>query len=205
MADKFIEIDGSELLRIAEALKESPKEIRLAVAHAANETAKSVRTKVGKEVNAEYAIKQRDIKKTIKIRRAKVNSATAEVISEGERIPLHYFKHSPKNEKRTRYGVKAQVKREGGLKVIKPNSAGNKAFKVKIHDSSMIFIRKGEKRIPIKKLHTLSVPQMISDINGKSPVIKRIQLHTQKELAKKVDQEINYRLDKIAKEAGEKK
>ena len=43
MAEKFIEINGEELFKIVEALQNTPKEIRPAIAHAVNKTLDSTR------------------------------------------------------------------------------------------------------------------------------------------------------------------
>ncbi len=207
MAEKLFDIDANELFKIIDALKDTPKEIRPAIAHAVNKTLETTQTKIKKEVTSEYAIKQKVLtakdgkgNKPLKLERANVNNLTGAAVSTGYQIATYKFPHIPKATVRTKYGVKVQVKKGGGKKPISFN--GNKAFKINVHSNSMVFARKGKERYPIKKLYALSVPQMISDMSGKKDSIRRIQEHAARELPKKVDQEINYRLDKIIKERG---
>ena len=207
MAEKLIEIDGKELFKVVEALKKYPKEIRPAIASAVNKTMDSTVTQIKKEVATEYTIKQKDIAKAITKKRAKVNNLTAAAIAEGGQVALYKFQHTPNApppKQRYKQPVKVKVKKSGGKITVK-NKAGNKAFIQTMNGANMIFARKGKKRYPIEKLFSLSVPQMISDKNDSKGSIKRIKERTEEMLTKKIDQEINYRLDKVAKEGGAKK
>ena len=65
----------------------------------------------------------------------------------------------------------------------------------------MVWARKGKKRYPIEKLYAMSVPQMISDKNDSKGSIQRIKARTQEMLEKNVEQEINYRMLKLGREA----
>lgn len=202
MAEKLIEIDGRELFKVVKALENYPKEIRPAIASAVNKTMDSAVTQIKKEVAAEYTIKQKDIAKAIKKNKANVNKLTAAAIAEGGQVALYKFQHSPQApppKQRYKQPVKVKVKKSGNKAVVK-NKAGNKGFIQTMNGHNMIFARKGKKRYPIEKLFSLSVPQMISDKNDSKGSIKRIKARTEEMLVKKIDQEINYRLEKVAKE-----
>ena len=208
-----IEIDGEGLFKIIDSLSDFPKEVRPAIAHAINKTMDSTLTQVKKEVSSEYTIKQKDVAKTIKRERAKVNNLSSTATSLGSPIPVYKFKHSPTKPPDPKIGykqpVRATIKKGSGRKLVK-NKAGNKGFILKItskkrnEEYNMIFARKGKKRYPIDRIFSLSIPQMISDESGKKGSIQRIQARSQEMLDKKIEQEINYRLDKVNKEAGGK-
>ena len=203
MAEKFIDIDGEALFKVVEALQHAPKEIRPAIAHAINKTMDSTITQVKREVAAEYTIKQKDVSKAITRKRATVSKLTGAAIAEGGQVALYKFKHTPVQpppKQIYKQQVKAQVKKNGGKKPVK-NKAGNKAFVQTVSGNHMIFARVRKSRLPIEKLFALSVPQMISDKNDSKGSIQRIKARTEEMLEKKIEQEINYRLLKIQKEA----
>lgn len=206
---KIIDINAEGLLKVVKELEKFPSEIRPAMARAVNRTIDSTNTKVKREVAAEYAVKQKEIAKEIKKERANVNKLTGALVAEGSPTPLYRFSHTPQLPNvRTRYGVKVKVKKSGGKKKILHH--GNKAFilAIKRKDDSaanMIFARRRNTRYPIDKLFTLSVPQMISDLDGEKGTIQRIKAHANQTLEKTIDQEINYRLDKMAKKAEKEK
>lgn len=206
--EKVIEIDGEPLKKIAKALSRLPKELNPAIASAVNKTMDSAVTQIKKEVAKEYTVKQKDIAKAIVKKRATTSNLTAAAIAEGGQVALYKFKHTPIEPPKSlgigvnsyKQPVKAQVKKGGSKKVVK-NKVGNKAFIRTFHGNHMIFARKGKNRYPIEKLFALSIPQMISDKNDSKGSIKRIKARTNEMLEKKVEQEINYRLDKVSKQA----
>lgn len=222
MAEQLIEIDGQELFKVVDALRDFPKEIRPAIASAVNKTMDSTVTQIKKEIVAEYTVKQvfllgskkKGIEGAIKKKRATVNNFTASAIAEGGQVALYKFQHTPTNPPKSlgwgknsyRQPVKAMVKKGGRKKnvVYSNGEKSYKAFIVKRNGANMIFARTSDKRLPIKKLFALSVPQMISDKNDSKASIKRIKTRAEEMLIKKVDQEINYRLEKIAKGGAKK-
>ena len=205
--DIGIEVNSEGLFKIIDSLSEFPKEIRPAIAHAINKTMDSTITQVKKEVSAEYTIKQKDVAQSIKRERAKVNNLSSTSTSLGNPIPVYKFKHTPMKPPDPKIGykqpVRATIKKGSGRKIVK-NKVGNKGFILKRNGFNMIFARKGSKPYPIERIFSLSIPQMISDKDGKKGSVHRIQARAQEMLDKKIEQEINYRLDKVKKEAGGK-
>lgn len=209
-----IEVNSKNLLKVIDSLSEFPKEIRPAIARVINKTMDSTITQVKKEVNAEYTIKQKDVAQSIKRERAKVNKLTSTSTSLGNPIPVYKFKHTPQKPPDPKVGykqpVRATIKKGSGRKLVK-NKVGNKGFILKMKSKksdegiNMIFARKGKRRYPIERIFSLSIPQMISDEEGRKGSIQRIQARAEEMLDKKVEQEINYRLDKVKKEAGGEK
>lgn len=199
MAQQYISIDAEPLLKVAQELQEIPKAILPAMVSVVNRTMDSTITQIKKEVSSEYTIKQKDVAKAIKRTRATKARLSSVAVATGGQVALYKFRHTPTSpppKQRYKQPVKAQVKKSGGKQVV--ISDGNKAFVQNVNGHAMIFARKkGVKRLPIKKLFALSVPQMIADKNDSKGSIKRIQARAQEMLEKKVNQEINYRLSKI--------
>lgn len=198
MAEQFISIDAEPLIKVVEGLNEFPKEILPAMVSAVNRTLDTTVTQIKREVATEYTVKQKDITKSIKKTRATKTRLSAVAIASGGQVALYKFRHSPTNpppKQRYKQPVKAQVKKNGSKKTVIYKS--NKAFVQTVHGNNMIFVREGRKRLPIKKLFALSVPQMIADKNDSKGSIVRIQARAQEILEKRVNQEITYRLNKI--------
>ena len=215
MAETFIDIDVSELTRIVEELVEFPEQIKPAIVRAINSTLTTATKATAQEIRKEYAVGEvADIKGgTIKIGTEKVkikgvfrlkkatrSDFTAALIAGGGQTGLYKFRRTPKEpppKQRYKNKVRVMVKKSGGKKVVKHN--GNLAFLQPIHGRATIFAREGRARFPIKKLYSLSVPQMISDKAATKPSVKRIQARVQQELSVKVQKEIKYRLSLVGK------
>lgn len=198
MADQLISINAEPLIKVVEELNEFPKEILPAMVSAVNRTLDTTVTQIKREVATEYTVKQKDITKAIKKTRATKARLSAVAIASGGQVALYKFRHTPNNpppKQRYKQPVKAQVKKNGSKKPV--IYKGNKAFVQSVHGNNMIFVREGRKRLPIKKLFALSVPQMIADKNDSKGSIVRIQARAQEMLEKRVNQEITYRLEKI--------
>jgi hypothetical protein len=109
---------------------------------------------------------------------------------------LGKFQHTPKNYSKKAKSVKVKVKKSEGFKVIKTSPA---AFVQTIYGGEAdIYKRKDNKRFPVVKLRTLSIPQMISN----DKVMKNIQEAAGKKLQERINHEINWRIDKAAGKGG---
>ncbi|MGN1062279.1 MAG: phage tail protein [Candidatus Scatosoma sp.] len=197
--EKQIVIDGTSLVKICEKLSEFPKEVPKAISSVANRTIASARTQMKREVTGHYTVKSSDVLKTISVKKSTPKTLKASATASGGQVALYKFKHKPTNPPpRQRYvrPVTAQVQKAGGEKVV--IHKGNKAFIQTMNGANMIFARKGKKRYPIKKLYALSIPQMISNKDGTNQSAVRIQVRTQQIFEKRVNHEIQYRLNKIS-------
>ena len=203
MSQQFISIDAEPLLKVAQELYKFPKEVLPAMVSAVNRTLDSTVTQIKREAAAEYTVKQKDIADAIKKTRATKARLSAVAVASGGQVALYKFRHTPTSpppKQRYKQPVKAQVKKNGGKQAVV--SEGNKAFVQTVNGQHMIFARKkGAKRLPIKKLFALSVPQMIADKNDSKGSLKRIQARAEEMLEKRVNAEIEYRLKKVNGEA----
>lgn len=189
MASSFY-VDTRGLSSIRIDLQSISKQIPGATKSALNRTVDFAATKTVKEVTNEYTIKGKSVKSTMKKVKAKGSSLYAYISSRGGEIPLGKFQHTPRKYSRRAKVVKVKVKKSGGYKAVNTKPG---AFVQKIYgDDFDIYKRKGNKKMPVIKLKSLSVPQMINN----EKVIKNIQDAAAQKLQERVNHEIEWRLNK---------
>lgn len=197
MGKDNIFVDTKELNKIAIELKGLEKEVPGAVASALNRTVDTINTSIARMVTQEYAIKAGDVKKTIKKHKAQKGSLSAGLVSRGHTLSLAHFQFTPKQPgKKTK--VKVKIKRQGGKKVVNTSPAAFVASTgATTEDKTQynVFHRVGDKRLPIKVIRTLSIPQMI----GNDKITSQVQEVAQKKLDERIKHEIEFRLDKAKK------
>lgn len=136
-----------------------------------NDVGSKVRTQSTKAVRQRYNIKAKTIKDNMKIKRSRYNDlGFAMQIESGRRNIIHF------GARQTKRGVSVRVKKSSGTKVVKGGFIGN--------NGRTVFKRVKDKRLPIKALKTLSIPQMfnkevLSDVDKEvsSTYAKRFQHH----------------------------
>lgn len=185
-------VDTEELKRVAVELSAFPKVAPKAMSAALNRTIATVKTDMRREAVAAYEVKSGDVSKSLSVKRATPNRLTAEAISVGRPIALIHFKVKPRKPptKRTNKQVLVKIKKSEGYAAVgtKPS-----AFVQSANGAVNVFKRTGKSRLPIKRLYSLSVPQMISN----EQVITRIKDKAHETLNKRVTHEIEYRLNKL--------
>lgn len=170
------------------------KNMPLATASAMKTTLDYTATRIVREVTSEYTVKRKDIIPTMKKVHANPNSLYAYITSVGRQVPLGRFVHTPRKYNPRTKNVKVKVKRQGGYKVV---TTEPKAFVQEMGGQSEILRRKDSRRMPVYKLRSLSIPQMISN----EEVIARITRDAEAKLKQRIDHEIKWRLNKAAKKA----
>lgn len=186
-----IEVDTKALKRVAvELFDVSKKDVPKAVVSALNRTIQMVGTDMKREAVKNYEIKAGDVQKTLKLKKATAGEMQAAAQSTGRPLGLFHFKVKPRKATTNKQkSIKVKIKKTEGYKDIKTNP---KSF-IANHNALNVFRRVGKKRLPIKRLVTLSIPQMIS-----SPVaLKNIQHNAEVNLEKRINHEIEYRLSKV--------
>ena len=186
-----IEVDTKALKRVAIELADvSKKDVPKAIVSALNRTIQTVGTDMKREAVARYEIKSGDVQKTLKLKRASASQMQAAAQSTGKPLGLFHFKVKPRKRPTKRIkAVKVKIKKSDGYKEIKTNP---KAF-IANKNALNVFKRVGEKRLPIVRLTTLSIPQMISNPEA----LANIQKHAEETLEKRTAHEIEYRLSKV--------
>ena len=187
-----VEIDAKQLQKVAVELSEIPKVAPKAMAAALNRTISTVKTDMKREAVAAYEIKGADVTKTLRMRKASPSYLRAEVSSIGQPVALIHFKVKPKNPptRRTNKQLQVKIKKSDGYKTIKRKPS---AFVQNINGRNNVFAREGKNRLPISRLYSLSIPQMISN----DGVLQKITDKANETLEKRVQHEIEYRLNKI--------
>lgn len=184
-------VDTKQIKKVAIELQKLPGQIPKATAQAMNRTIDHIYTQTSREVRKDYAIKDKDVKSTL--RKIKVTSGrlAGAVISKGRTLTLyHHFRVSPSNPLRgKRYQVKVTIKK-GSPEFIKTDP---KPFIAAANNAKQVMRRVGKPRLPVVVLRSLSVPQMVSN----EKVMQNIQESASRMLEKRIEHEINRRLKKV--------
>lgn len=148
MPDGMIQcdLDQSALEATKVALRGIPGAVGKAVAMAANETAKKLKTQISTDIRQKVPILKRDIDKFINIFRANPGDQSPQAtvrLSKSARIPLQYF-GAKQTEGGTAYNIGARFA-PGAFMGPKPG-----AVALKLHGG--VFMRDGKSRLPIHKL-----------------------------------------------------
>lgn len=151
-----LELENYEDLRRQLGPAPVERALNIAIGRAARKT----RTTVSQEVRKIYNVKARDVSRTVKLKRIRRGSNVAAALLEytGPRLPLDKFglrQRYVKSARGRRRGISVKVKKTGPRKIVRGAFAANvngiKAFK-----------REGAKRLPINRLTTVSLPQMVA-------------------------------------------
>lgn len=147
---------------------------------AVNRTAKFEKKQIAKRVSKEVAIKQKDAKKVIDVRKAQRGRPTAEVnLHKTNRLPLKRF-----GARQTKSGVSYRISKKGGRQKIS-NAFGPNIGRLGNH----VFVRVSKKRKPIRKLYGVSV----AGVYGKHNMI----VASKKGLSERLEYELNRRVRAI--------
>lgn len=187
----FIDTKGLASIRID--LQNISKQIPGATRSAVNRTLSFTTTQTGREVTNEYTVAKKDVNSTLTKHRASGSSFSAWIDSKGKSIPLEKFKHRPSKYSKRIKKVQVKIKKSSGYKVLHTSPG---AFVQTIYGGSPgIYKRKGKNKMPVLKLRTLSIPQMIAN----PKIINKIQDASAKKLQERVDHEIKWRLEKASR------
>lgn len=135
---------GADLQKMAEM-------VPIAASAALNRTIRSARTEISREIRTVYNIKAADVSNAIAIKQATKTDLTATLYVKGKSLALKLF--SPRQ---TGTGVSIEIKR-GNRKTLRSTFL---AIMPSGHQG--VFERKTKKRLPIKELFTIGLPQMFS-------------------------------------------
>ncbi len=190
MIHEQIRVIGAD--EIEEKLDGLKKKAPVILSRAINRASEKARTEAKREVSEKYFISQKNVLKTIRLKKASKAVLSAEMISRGSPIALSKFRVSQRRQvSRTKRGkaspsvYKAGVERAGGLKPLDGNP---KAFFTSVgsgHEGVME--RVSSRRLPLKELYGPAVPSMIKN----EKIIGRIQEEASETLEKRIDAEIN--------------
>lgn len=138
-----VKVSGDELQRVQQRLGLFRSKAPVVLSKAINKAAKQSQKTVVNETAQRYAIKKRDLKKRIQLKKAKVSDLTGRVQITSGKIPLSKFKTSPTTpagNKRKFYSAavyKGKVKRLLGKKASR-----SKAFLVRFDSGHTAMVQR---------------------------------------------------------------
>ena len=186
-----IKVDTKQLEKACKRLEGFPKEVPKALNAALNRTSTTVQKELKKCVIKKYNIKSGEVAGTLKIKKASSSNLSVNIISTGKVLALDHFPSNINTVFRNSGKGKKTVVKVGVKKGSKKAVAG--AFVNTLGGNMHILKRVGSSRLPIEKLNTLSIPQMISNIE----VSNNIQKTANDILETRIYHEVQYRLSKL--------
>lgn len=184
-----VKIDTSSLGKVVVELNDfGAKEIPKAMSRAINRTISSVQTDMKREAVKGYEVISADVAKTLKTRKATKSNLSAQATSQGRPLALRHFKVKPSKRpsKAMKKKLQVKIKKSGGYQELNANPAG-------FWGRGNVFAREGKSRLPIRRLYSLSIPQMISEPHA----LARIKENAENTLQKRVEHEINQSINRI--------
>lgn len=142
-----------------------------AMGRSLNRTIEQARTQMVREITKRYTILAREVRESLRIRRASLSGGT---------LRLEAFLESPSTKGRSRNlihfrakqvkdGVSVQIIKGAGRKVIRSAFIANKG---KNKAGGTVFVRTGKKRLPIEPVTTIGVPQMFNTQQVNAAVVQ---------------------------------
>lgn len=193
MAEIFV--DTKQVKSLAVELAEFPKKVpKEVLVPALNDSLKRVNTAVKRGVSGRYVIPQKEIEKSIKHIHASASNPSASVVLRGKPKGLIHFKLKP-SKIQSQQGKKLKARKS--LSVMIKKGAGYKQIKIKpsafvagANGTPNVFHRQGKKSLPIERLVTLSIPEMLSA----KAVIKPVQQRTEEILKERINHHLHRKL-----------
>lgn len=184
-----------DLKVMARKLGEQHGKTPVVLSRALNRAISNVKTNMARQAAARYAVKQKDVKPTLTVKKARATDLAAEARSTAkEMLPLYRFKVSPKKPtpRNPPSLYLARVLKSGGLKKLSGGAGTSKGFVATMRSGHEgIFEREGRKRLPIFELSGPAVPSMV----GQKANAAFIQKEGERVLRERVKHEISRMLE----------
>ena len=191
--DIEIKVDRRQIRQVQKLLAAVPRGWPKVASRAINRTATRARTRVVRAISSEVKIRQADVRKQIRVRRASYSRLEAHLVIWGRRIPLIRF-----GARQTRRGVTYQIGKAGGRKLIEH------AFITTMPSGHHgVFIRgRGQgpggmvRRLPIFERLGPSVPGIY---DGAANLARRMMGETQTDLHDELNTQVKVILEKAGR------
>lgn len=185
MIDIHLRTEFSGVMRMLDKLPDDLHDKALSMAM--NKVGAKAKTEMVRGITQEFAIKASEVREQVYLTRASKSGSNLRVVLEafGKRRG-----HRSRNvmlfaAKQTKQGVTVKILKGGGRKLIKGAFIANQG--------RTVFIREGKKRLPIKGVETIDVPQMFNTRRVSERVMHRIRT----ELPVEVDRAVKVVLARI--------
>lgn len=178
----MIEVTVPQIEMLQERLRDVPQKIPIVTARAINRSTSSAKTQAGRTVRETYAIKQKDITSTMKIKKAYPSDLTAEIKSKGSALELMKFKVRANKPLPSRGKYVMVSVKKGSSKII------NGSFMTSMGNGHKnVFTRVSKKRLPIRGHFGPSAPQML----GNDTVVQSVEGKAMEALETRLEHEIS--------------
>ncbi len=181
--------------KVSAALGEFSNQTPNVLKNALNSTARQARNLLDDQAKKTYAIGKSGFAKEMKLKSATKSRLAATITTKGPVTDLAHFKVSPKPS----VGgippemIRAQVKQGGGYKDLVVGS--RKAFFIRFKSGHVaIAQRKGDARLPVKTLYSLSISKMVGNEESVLNIVKP-------KIGDLLEQEVKKQMNSVAKKA----
>lgn len=185
MSRQFISLGDDRIQRARQMLVGFENQLGKVMARAVNRATENARSNVVREVRDHYNVKAGDIRKSMKISRAKAGRPVAVLSSTGSALPTMAFQVRPGtvNGKR-RTPIRVSIKKG-------ESTLMERSFIARVNGRIGVYERIGKKRMPIRQLYGPSIPQMV----GNERIVESVAESAREMLDSRLDHEINRILD----------
>lgn len=154
MATRFIDVEENVGEVIAELDSFGKQVSETGITRALNRTIRSVNSEANRRIRGELALKAKDVRKAITVRRARRGSHEAAIEVVGRAIPIVAY-----SAKQTKKGVTVKVKRAAGRKLLRG------AFIATMRSGHRgVFYRDAKKdRLPISEVFSTTVADAVQN------------------------------------------
>lgn len=191
----MIEIESKDIEKAQKKLAGIKFGIEKALSATINHALGKIKTGIKKTVRAEYYIKNKDVEKTLKVKKASKSLLTGTIVSTSTRTAISKFAVT-----KGRKGIKVAISKKEGRKLLqgKPNLYG-RPFTAIVRNKHLgvfqrktangIRLEKGKWKSPMKELYTISIPEMLGN--------KNIQEYVKEEAAKLIPERLDHEIERI--------
>lgn len=200
-----LKIDARQLDKLAKALSRNQKEMKASVISALNKSLSSVNTALQREITQKYNITKGELSggkqyksyksnNLIRLKKASSSNTDARIEVRGSTLTLGRFLRSQQTPISHRGKTIGQIRKIPTPKVMvykgRSRSTAAHTFTARKNGVTHVFERDGN---DVDMAHTLSTAQMASNPD----VAEKVQKLASEIIDKKVEQELNYRIDKM--------
>lgn len=177
----MIKLSAKQIAKIQSDLGEFKSKTPVVIYRALNRASQTIKTTSSREVRNTYVIKAKEVNETFKVKKANRSRLGIDVMSSGKRIPLDRFKFSPNMPKPSKppKSIKVKVKKGGRAELLH-------SFVTNLHGNKL-FERVGRRRLPVRRLMTISIPEMV----GTKSITKEVNNRALESFYKRVEHEIS--------------
>ncbi len=178
-----IKLDKKKLREIEIMLRGVKNGMPRVVSGAINKTAAPAKTQISREIRQEIAVKAKDVKKSIILKKASYTKWAALISISRRRLPVIVF-----GAKQNKKGVSYRIQKTGGRKRI-----GSAFIATMKSGHTGVFKRKGAARLPIVQLRGPSLGEVF---DKNVSLVQRITTEAYKRLDHNIYDQLNYVLSR---------